>query len=69
MLRTERIDNIELLVLDRPNAGNSIGTGLTTALLEKLALLKTDSQLHAVIITGAGENFSVRVAILRNIKL
>ena len=57
MLRTERIDNIELLVLDRPNAGNSIGTGLTTALLERLTLLKTDSQLHAVIITGAGDKF------------
>ena len=57
MLRSERLNNIELLILDRPEAGNSINAELTTALLRKLELLKLDKNLHALIITGAGEKF------------
>ena len=57
MLRSERLKNIELLILDRPNAGNSISSELTTALLEKLERLKSDNDLHALIITGAGDKF------------
>ena len=57
MLRSERLNNIELLILDRPNAGNSISSELTTALLEKLERLKSDNDLHALIITGAGDKF------------
>ena len=57
MLRTERLENIELFILDRPEAGNSISAELTTALLEKLEALKSDNNLHALIITGAGDKF------------
>ena len=57
MLRSERLKNIELLILDRPDAGNSISAELTTALLEKLERLKSDNNLHALIITGAGDKF------------
>ena len=57
MLRTERLENIELFILDRPEAGNSISAELTTALLEKLEALKSDNNLHALIITGAGKKF------------
>ena len=57
MLRSERLKNIELLILDRPDAGNSISSELTTALLEKLERLKSDNDLHALIITGAGDKF------------
>ena len=57
MLRSERLKNIELLILDRPDAGNSISSELTTALLEKLDRLKSDTNLHALIITGAGDKF------------
>ena len=57
MLRSERLKNIELLILDRPDAGNSISSELTTALLEKLERLKSDTDLHALIITGAGDKF------------
>ena len=57
MLRTERLENIELFILDRPEAGNSISAELTTALLEKLEALKSDNSLHALIITGAGKKF------------
>ena len=41
MLRSERSKNIELLILNRPDAGNSISAELTTALLEKLERLKS----------------------------
>ena len=49
MLRSERLKNIELLILNRPDAGNSISSELTTALLEKLERLKSDNDLHALI--------------------
>ena len=57
MLRSERLKNIELLILNRPDAGNSISSELTTALLEKLERLKSDKDLHSLIITGAGDKF------------
>ena len=57
MLERQRRNDVEILTLDRPRAGNSISSGLTTALLEILEELASDDALHAVIITGAGDRF------------
>ena len=57
MLRCDRADDIAVLTLDRPGAGNSISSGLTGVLLEELERLAGDETVHAVIITGAGERF------------
>ena len=57
MLKSNRVQEIEILTLDREFAGNSINSKLTTELLEKLQKLKLDDSLRALIITGAGNKF------------
>ena len=57
MLKCQRRDRVEILTIDRQDAGNSISSGLTTELLAALERLAGDSALHAVIITGAGDKF------------
>ena len=54
MLRTERRGGVEILTIDRQQAGNSISSDLTTALLETLERLAGDAKLHSVVITGGG---------------
>ena len=57
MLRTERRGGVEILTIDRPHAGNAIGAGLATELLDALDRLAGDETLHAVVVTGAGDRF------------
>lgn len=57
MLNRERRDGVEILILDRQDAGNSISSGLTTDLLDCLEQLAGDPALHAVVITGGGDKF------------
>ena len=57
MLRCERQAGVEILTIDRQNAGNSISSDLTTELLAALERLAGDTALHAVVITGAGDKF------------
>ena len=57
MLNIERIGDIEVLTINRPQAGNSISSDLTSALIENLERLHQDNNLHALIITGSGEKF------------
>jgi enoyl-CoA hydratase len=57
MLRTERRGGVEILTIDRQQAGNSISSDLTTALLETLERLAGDAKLHSVVITGGGDKF------------
>jgi enoyl-CoA hydratase len=57
MLSCERQDGVEILTIDRQDAGNSISSGLTTELLSVLERLAGDAALHAVVITGAGDKF------------
>jgi methylglutaconyl-CoA hydratase len=57
MLKRESRDGVEILTIDRQGFGNSISSGLTTELLEALEDLASDTGLHAVVITGAGEKF------------
>ena len=57
MLNIERIGDIEVLTINRPKAGNSISSDLTSALIENLERLHKENNLHALIITGTGEKF------------
>ena len=57
MLNIERIGDIEVLTINRPQAGNSISSDLTSVLIENLERLHQDNNLHALIITGSGEKF------------
>ncbi len=57
MLNAERLDNIEILTINRPQAGNSISSDLTTEFLYNLERLHKEKNLHALIITGIGEKF------------
>ena len=57
MLNIERIGDIEVLTINRPQAGNSISSDLTSALIENLERLHQDDNLHALIIRGSGEKF------------
>tara|TARA_E500000331_G_scaffold150189_1_gene146120 strand:+ start:413 stop:1186 length:774 start_codon:yes stop_codon:yes gene_type:complete len=57
MLNIERIGDIEVLTINRPQAGNSINSDLTSALIENLERLHQDNNLHALIIRGSGEKF------------
>lgn len=57
MLNIERIGDIEVLTINRPQAGNSISSDLTSTLIENLERLHQDNNLHALIIAGSGEKF------------
>ncbi|MGI9384220.1 MAG: enoyl-CoA hydratase/isomerase family protein [Methyloligellaceae bacterium] len=57
MLRRERHDGAELLVIEREHRGNSMNSELSAAFAEALAELDGDGDLRAVVITGAGEKF------------
>ena len=57
MLNIKRMGDIEVLTINRPQAGNSISSDLTSALIENLERLHQANNLHALIITGSGEKF------------
>ena len=57
MLDVKRIEDTEVLTINRPQAGNSINSNLTSALIENLERLHQDHNLHALIITGNGDKF------------
>lgn len=51
----ERIDQIEVLTLNRPEAANSLNPGLLDELGLALAEILDDDSARAVVVTGAGE--------------
>ena len=51
----ERIDQIEVLTLNRPEAANSLNPGLLDELGRALAEILDDDSARAVVVTGAGE--------------
>ena len=57
VLRVERRGGAALLTIERPHAGNSISADVTTALDGALDALDGESDLVAIIITGAGDKF------------
>jgi len=57
ILKTQRIESIEVLTLNRPSAGNSISYELALELEKALVSVRADKSLSAIIITGEGEKF------------
>ena len=55
---TERRDRVLLITLNRPEAKNSVNTGLATALARAIEELDDDDGLTAGVLTGAGGGFS-----------
>jgi len=57
ILKTQRIESIEVFTLNRPSAGNSISYELALELEKALVSVRADKSLSAIIITGEGEKF------------
>ncbi len=58
-LTTETVaDGVVLLTLDRPDRGNGVVPEMAADLVETLSTLETDTGVRAVVITGAGRQFS-----------
>ncbi|MCU0586685.1 MAG: enoyl-CoA hydratase-related protein [Syntrophobacteraceae bacterium] len=53
----ERLDQVALLTLNRPEAMNSFNFGMLRALKEKVEAIHFDNEVRVVIITGAGKAF------------
>jgi enoyl-CoA hydratase len=58
VLRFERHDHVALLVLDRPERLNAIGSDTVAELHHHLDVIEADPTLRAIVITGAGRAFS-----------
>lgn len=54
----ERIGNVALITLNRPDAVNAVDSALTVALGAAIEELKNDDELRVGVITGAGRAFS-----------
>jgi enoyl-CoA hydratase len=55
ILERRREGAVEVLTLNRPEAGNSLSPELLAALGGALAGINTDASVHAVVLTGAGD--------------
>lgn len=58
-LTSEMRGGLQILTLNRPEAGNALNAELTRALNETLAVSARDPEVRAVLITGAGGRFCV----------
>lgn len=54
---TERRGNVMVITLNRPEARNAVNSALSTAVGDALQEAQDDSEVRAVVITGAGESF------------
>ena len=55
MLKTEIIDGVAILTMDRPDAMNALSKGLRAALAEAFPKLDADPDVRVIILTGAGQ--------------
>ncbi|HTS14615.1 MAG TPA: enoyl-CoA hydratase-related protein [Candidatus Sulfotelmatobacter sp.] len=56
-LRSDQVDHVLTLTLDRPDALNALDAGLKAALLAALKTAARDRSVRAVVLTGAGRAF------------
>jgi crotonobetainyl-CoA hydratase len=54
---TERRGNVLLITLNRPEARNAVNAAVSTALGDALHTAQHDSEVRAVVLTGAGQTF------------
>jgi 2-(1,2-epoxy-1,2-dihydrophenyl)acetyl-CoA isomerase len=59
VLTTEMRGALQIVTLNRPEAGNSLNAELTEALADTLAVTARDPEIRAVMLTGAGGRFCV----------
>jgi crotonobetainyl-CoA hydratase len=53
----ERRGNVALITINRPEARNAVNGAVSTAVGDALEQAQNDSEIRAVVITGAGESF------------
>lgn len=53
----ERRGNVMLITINRPEARNAVNSAVSTAVGDALQQAQDDSEVRAVVITGAGESF------------
>src|SRR6185312_13791843 len=58
MLSEERDGATAVLIMDYPERRNALGVAMRQALLDALERIESDRDIRAVVITGAGGNFS-----------
>ena len=58
MLREDRDGATAVLTMDYPERRNALGVAMRQVLLDALSGSKSDPDIRAVVITGAGGNFS-----------
>lgn len=58
VLRCEHRDHVALLVIDRPERLNAIGSDTVAELHQHLDVIEADPELRAIVITGEGRAFS-----------
>lgn len=54
---TERRGNVMLITINRPEARNAVNSAVSTEVGDALQAAQDDSEVRAVVITGAGESF------------
>lgn len=55
LVLTEREDNIAVVTLNRPDAMNALSAALRSELAAAMKAIADDDDIHAVVLTGAGE--------------
>lgn len=55
MILRERVERIEIITINRPEARNAINTATNQALADAFDALETDRDVDAIILTGAGD--------------
>lgn len=61
VLKTETIDQVRLITLNRPDSANAFNTELRTAATQALLEADGDDLIGAVVLTGAGKSFSAGI--------
>lgn len=56
-LISERVGQVQVLTMNRPEKHNALNTGLTEELVQALKNADADEGVHAVVLTGAGKSF------------
>ena len=57
VLRVERSGAVVTITLERPDRGNALNAQLKTELLDAVTEAGADSEVRAVVLTGAGKAF------------
>ncbi|MBL8335147.1 MAG: enoyl-CoA hydratase/isomerase family protein [Rhodoferax sp.] len=57
MLKTQRADGVQTLLLDRPELGNALGPALVEALIDAVDAACGDAELHTLVLRSTGRHF------------